>query len=384
MGPREPASFGYRVDAASGGDAAAVGYVAAQAASDFVERLLVRHDVPGADAEVIAECLVSADLRGVSTHGIVRLPGYLERLRRGLIAARPQLTVRRVTAASAQVDGDNGFGFVVACRAVDVAVELAHGAGIGAVSVRRSTHFGMAAAYALRGVRSGMVTIVMTNSSPAMPPFGGSRPLLGTGPLAVGVPGGARSQDFVLDMSPAVAARGKIRLAAQRGEQIPAGYALTAEGMPTTDPWQALDGVLLPMGGPKGSGLALTIDILCGVLTGAAFAGDVGDQYQDYDRPQNVGHFVLAMRPDLFVSLDDYRDRMDTLADRVHHNPPMAGTDAVLMPGELEVGQQARRRSTGIAVGLTELAALHQEARRCGIAPLEYSPGPAEESPLLP
>lgn len=381
MDPHDSTSFGYPAGAHASGEATAAVYVTAQAASGFVERLLVCHDVPGGDATLIADCLVSADLRGVSTHGIVRLPGYLDRLRRGLIAARPDVTVRRLTPASAKVDGGNGFGFVIACRAVDVAVELARDVGVGVVSVSRSTHFGAAATYALRGLRAGVVTIVMTNSAPAMPPFGGSRPLLGTGPLAVGAPGGTRSHDFVLDMSPAVAARGKIRLAAQRGEQIPAGYALTAGGVPTTDPWQALNGVLLPMGGPKGSGLALTIDILCGVLTGAAFAGDVGDQYTDYDQPQNVGHFVLAMRPDLFVSMEEYGQRMDTLADRVHGNPPVAGTDAVLMPGEVELRNQKQRGATGIVVGPKELAALQDEAHRCGVAPLEYSDSPADGSP---
>src|SRR5262249_33629281 len=151
---------------------------------------------------------------------------------------------------------------------------------------------------------------MFTNSSASMPPWGGTRPILGTGPLAVGVPGG-RLGPFVLDMSPSVAARGKIRKALRRSEKIPEGYALDQNGRPTTDPLKALEGVILPMGGPKGSGIAMMIDILCGVLTGAAFAGCVGDQEHDFDRPQNVGHFVIALRPNLFVSSNQFESRMD-------------------------------------------------------------------------
>src|SRR6266853_1661199 len=157
-----------------------------------------------------------------------------------------------------------------------------------------------------------------------MPPWGGREALLGTSPLAAGAPGG-KLAPFVLDMSPAVAARGKIRIAEKRGEKIPLGYALDAEGRPTTDPTEALKGVVLPIGGPKGSGLSMLMDIFGGVLSGAAFAGEVTDQYKVFDRPQNVGHFFLAMKPDLFVSKKDYRVRMDTLVERVRACPKAEG-----------------------------------------------------------
>lgn len=354
-------------------DRSAVVHVDPAAALEFGRRLLVAHDLSDEDALAVSEALVSADVRGVSTHGIVRLPGYIERLRRGMVETRPDITVRRITSVCAQVDGGNGLGFVVGNRAVDVAVEMASAGGVGVVGVMRSNHFGMAGNYALRAVRAGMIGIVMTNASRAMPPFGGRDPLLGTGPLAIGAPGGANSNDFLLDMSPSVAARGKIRLAAQHGEQIPLGYALDGEGRPTTDPVEALKGVLLPMGGPKGSGLALVIEILAGVLTGAAFAGEVRDQYKDFDQPQDVGHIVIALRPDLFLPLAEYQARMDFLAQRVHENTPQEGVDGVLMPGEVELAAEQQRRRTGIPVGVSELDVLQQEAAAKGVPALVVS-----------
>jgi LDH2 family malate/lactate/ureidoglycolate dehydrogenase len=350
--------------------------VAAEAAKSFARQLLTAHGVPGPDAEVVASCLVRADARGVETHGLVRLPGYLDRLHKGLVNARPQLSPERATPVAASLDGQDGLGFVVATRAMEEAISMAGQFGIGIVSVRRSTHFGMAANYVLQAVEAGMASLVFTNASPAMPPWGGREPLLGTSPLAAGAPGG-ESGPYVLDMSPAVAARGKIRLAAQRGESIPLGYALDADGRATTDPVAALEGVVLPIGGPKGSGLAMLMDILSGVLSGAAFGGDVGDQSKDFDRPQNVGHFLLAMRADLFVTGEDVRRRMDTLVDRIHGAPRADGVEEILLPGELESRLETRRLSEGIPYGPEAVAALDAEAARAGTGPLAVLDEPA-------
>ncbi len=245
-------------------------YVGAEAADAFARRLLVAHGVPDADAAIVAGCLVSADLRGVDTHGLTRLPGYLDRVRRGLIDPRPLLAPKRVTPVAAALDGQNGFGFVVGTRAMQEAIAIARELGIGVVSVRRSTHFGMAASYVLQALDAGLIALVFSNASPAMPPWGARSALLGTNPFAAGAPAGEHPP-FLLDMSPAVAARGKIRRAERRGETIPLGYALDAEGRPTTDPKAALGGVVLPIGGYKGSGLAMLMDILGGVISGANY-----------------------------------------------------------------------------------------------------------------
>jgi LDH2 family malate/lactate/ureidoglycolate dehydrogenase len=352
-------------------------YASAEAVHDLAQALLLAHGVPAGDAHLVAGCLVRADLRGVDTHGVVRLPGYLDRVRRGLINPRPAIEVKRVTPVAAAVDGQNGFGFVVATRAMAEAMGMAGALGLGIAAARRSTHFGMAASYVLQAVEAGFIGLVFTNASRAMPPWGGREALLGTSPLAAGAPGG-RLAPFVLDMSPAVAARGKIRRAARRGESIPDGYALDAEGRPTTDPAAALRGVVLPIGGPKGSGLAMLMDILGGVLSGAAYAGDVGDQYKSFDRPQDVGHFFLAMKPDLFVPADAYRARMDTLVQRVRACPRAEGFDEILLPGEPEARQEAARRRGGIPYTAGEIASLQEEAARAGVSKLPVAGRPLD------
>ncbi|HET7201670.1 MAG TPA: Ldh family oxidoreductase [Burkholderiales bacterium] len=346
-------------------------------ADAFARALLAAHGVPKKDAATVAGCLVLADLRGVATHGLVRLPGYLERVRRGLVNPKPKLFPKRIAPAAAALDGQNGLGFVIGTRAMAEAISLARKSGVGVVAAKRSNHFGMAASYVLQALDAGFVSMVFTNASRAMPPWGGREPLLGTSPLAAGAPGG-RLAPFVLDMSPAVAARGKIRLAETRGEKIPVGFALDVQGRPTTDPTEALKGVVLPIGGPKGSGLSMLMDIFGGVLSGAAFAGDVADQYRTFDRPQNVGHFFLAMRPDLFVSKKEYRARMDTLAERVRACPKAEGFDEVLLPGEIEAREEEKRRRSGIPYGTGEIEALQTEAARAGIAKLEVSAAPVD------
>jgi len=350
-------------------------YVTADAADAFVRALLAAHNVPAEDAAIIAHCLVSADLRGVDTHGICRLPGYLDRVRKGLINARPQLTPKRVTPVAATLDGEDAFGFVVGMCAIKEAIAMAREFGLGLVSVNRSTHFGMAASYVMPAIDAGFIAFVFSNASPAMPPWGGKEGLLGTNPFAVGAPGGKHGP-YLLDMSPAVAARGKIRRAERRGESIPLGYALDAQGRPTTDPKAALGGVVLPIGGYKGSGLSMLMDILGGVISGAGFAGGVADQYKVYDRPQNVGHFFLALKPDLFIPEADYRARMDTLFERVRACPRAEGFDEILVPGEPEARLEAEHRRGGIPYAPSEVATLLAEATRAGVAPLAVSEHP--------
>jgi LDH2 family malate/lactate/ureidoglycolate dehydrogenase len=347
----------------------AVRTTTAAAADAFARRLLVALGVPADDAATVAHCLVLADLRGVDTHGLMRLPGYLERLKRGLVTAAPKLAIERKTPVVGALDGQDGFGFVTATFAMADAIAVARTYGIGIVAVRRSTHFGMAAAYVLQAIEAGMMSMVFTNASRAMPPWGGREAFLGTSPFAAGAPGG-KLPPFVLDMAPSVAARGKIRKAERRGEKIPFGYALDKDGRPTTDPTAALAGVVLPMGGHKGSGLAIMMDIFAGVISGSAFGGDVTNQYETFDMPQDVGHFFFAMKPDLFVSEADYKARMDTLFTRIRAVPKAEGFDEILLPGEPESREHARRLQTGIPYVASEVATLDAEAAKVGVAPL--------------
>lgn len=341
--------------------------ITADAARRFVIDLFVHEGVPADNAALVADALVRADLRGVDTHGIVRIPGYLDRLRKGLVNPRPDLKINKVTPVAADLDGGDGLGFVIAHHAMKEAIAMAKEFGLGLVSVRRSTHFGMAANYLLQGVAAGMVAFVFTNASRAMPPWGGREALLGTSPFAVGVPGGAGG-DFILDMAPSVAARGKIRKAQRNGESIPLGYALDAEGRPTTDPAEALKGVVLPIGDAKGSGISMLMDVLGGVLSGSAFAGNVGDQYKHFDRPQNVGHFIMALRPDLFMPADDFKSRMDTLLDTVRSSPRAEGFSEILIPGEPESRQEATRTKDGIPYSRKDLQPVFDMASEAGVS----------------
>ncbi len=350
--------------------------VATQAAPSDTAKRLYYADPKEADAAIVASCLVRADLRGVDTHGLQYLPHYLDRVRRGLINSRPELKVEQVTPMVGKLDGQNGFGFVVGTKAMAAAIGMAREYGLSVVGIRRSTHYGMAANYVLQALDAGLISLVFSNASPGMPPWGGRKALIGTNPFAAGAPGGLELP-FDLDMSPAVAARGKIRRAARRGETIPLGYALDKHGRATTDPNVALDGgVVQPIGGPKGSGISMLMDILGGVITGAGCAGEVGNQFLDYDRPQNVGHFFLVMKPDLFISKDEYFKRMDKLVQRVHSCPTAEGFTEVIMPGERERRFEAKHRRTGLPYSSKEVDAMQAEAAKAGLPPLPLSDTP--------
>lgn len=223
-----------------------------------------------------------------------------------------------------------------------------------------------------KALDANMMSLVFTNSSPALPPYGARGKLLGISPIACGAPGGAEGgTPFILDMAPSVAARGKIYKAKRRGESIPADWALDKEGKPTTDPSAALDGgVMLPMGGPKGSGLAVMMDVFSGVFSGSAFAGHVTGPY-DPSAPSDVGHFLVAIKPDLFMSLDEFRQRMQYLYERVVGAEKAAGVDRIYFPGEVEQVVQREREEMGIPLVRAEVDALNEEAAKVGVKPLK-------------
>lgn len=266
----------------------------------------------------------------------------------------------------AHLDAQNTFGFVSGCLAIDKGIELASMFGLGVVAVKNSNHYGMAATYLVRAIKAGYAAFAFTNASRSMPPWGAKEPLFGTSPFAVGIPGGEKG-DFVLDMSPSVAARGKIRKAERRGESIPEGYALDAEGRPTTDPTAALAGVVLPIGGPKGSGLAMMMDVFGGLMSGASFAGGVNDQYKNLQDPAGVGHWFMVFKPDIFLdSREEFIERMDTLMAKVRGCEKASGVDRIYTSGEIERDVEVKRRKEGIPYTKGELEALNIVAKECG------------------
>jgi LDH2 family malate/lactate/ureidoglycolate dehydrogenase len=288
----------------------------------------------------------------------------MERIRQGVLDPKATPSLNQVTPVVAQVDGHNGFGFLAASLAMDKAVEMAKVYGIGMVSVKHSNHFGMSAWIVQKAIDAEMISLVFTNSSPALPVFGGKEKLLGVSPLACGAPAG-KTKPFILDMAPSIAARGKIYKAKRRGEKIPLDWALDKEGTPTDDPERALEGVMLPMGGPKGSALAIMMDVFSGVLSGSAFAGHVTNPY-DPSKPADVGHFMVAIKPDLFFSLEEFKERMDYLYQRVVGSEKRPGVDRIYFPGEIEQITREKRDKEGIPFTESEIQSLNEEAVRVG------------------
>ncbi|HEV7138149.1 MAG TPA: Ldh family oxidoreductase [Steroidobacteraceae bacterium] len=335
----------------------------------FAAELFGQAGLPTEDAALIGHDLVAADLRGLASHGVSRIPMYLERLRRGVVNPRPSISVTRITPAVSLVDGDDGMGFLVAHKAMSEAIELAKGIGIGLVGVRHSTHFGMSALYVQQATDAGFISLVLTNSSPAIPVWGGRTTFLGAAPMAAGVPGG-ELPGYLLDMAMTGIARGKIRLAARHGTPIEPGLALDKNGAPTTNAAEAFGGVCLPFGGHKGAALAMLMDLLCGVFTGANFGGAVKSLYFDHSEPQNLGHLIIVMRPDLFMPAEEFADRMDTFVERAKACPRAMQFDEIQMPGEPEDRKATLQRAEGVPLSTEVLSDLDTEADRLGVARL--------------
>ncbi|KAJ9656574.1 hypothetical protein H2201_008507 [Coniosporium apollinis] len=343
--------------------------VNASDATSFVESVLVGNGVSPSNASIVAKRLVAADLRGVDTHGINRIPSYISRIRHGVLNPRADPVLHQITPVVAQVDGHNGFGFPAAHLGMTRAISMAQDFGIGMVSIKRSNHFGMSAWLVQQALDAGMMSLVFTNSSPALPVWGGREKLMGVSPIACGAPAG-REKPFILDMAPSVAARGKVYKALRRGEKIPGDWALDGEGRPTDDPAAALEGVMLPMGGPKGSALAIMMDVFSGVLSGSAFAGGVANPY-DPSRPADVGHFLVAIKPDLFMGLEEFKERMDYLYRRVLGSEKMTGVERIYFPGEIEQITNEERLRDGIPYVESEVEALNKEAALVGVENLK-------------
>ncbi len=304
--------------------------------------------VPQENAQIVARSLLAANLRGVDTHGITRLPIYVERVQAGLTDGRARGVVLSEGETTGVVDGQNGLGQVVGTTGMRLAIAKARRAGVGFATVRNSTHFGAAAYYAMMALDQDMVGISLTNSPSLMAPWGGKRPFFGTNPLAIAVPAG-EEKPFVLDMATSVVARGAIILAAKKGEPIPPTWAMNGNGEPTTSAKEANEGgALLPLGGHKGFGLAMAIEILVATLAGGPFGPHLGELYNNPDKPQGVGHFFGAMRIDRFRPVREFKAEMDAMIREVKAQPLGKGFDKIMVAGEPEYLTEAERREKGV------------------------------------
>ena len=345
---------------------AAVHPVAAAELLAFSTAVYESVGMPPEDAALAADTLVQADLWGHQSHGVMRLPWYVARIWSGVVAAeaRPEIVVD--AGAVAVIDGHDGMGQVLAARAAEEAVRRAKAHGIGAVAVRNSNHFGTAMYFTLMAAAEGCVGFLSTNASPAMAPWGGREKAVGTNPWSWAAPAGVNAP-FALDIANTAVARGKIYLARQKGVPIPEGWAIDAEGSPTTDPVAALSGITMPMAGHKGYAIAAAMDMLSGVLSGSSFGKAVTGPYQA-KRRGGTGHLMLALNIDAFQPLADFERRMDDYIAELKGVALARGSEEIVYPGEIEASNHVRNRRDVLQLPSDKVADLLKLAAETGCA----------------
>lgn len=337
----------------------------------FVTNLFVAGGIGEDAAEQAAEALLLADLRGIESHGVARLPGYVRRLKAGLIDGQAELEVERETPSTVAFDGNNGLGLTLGRRAMSRCVAKAEETGICMAMVRRSNHFGIAGTYALMAAERGLGGMAMTNSSAIVVPTFGKEPMLGTNPIAFAVPTGSRP--FCLDMSTSTVPFGKIEIARRAGLPIPAGWGVDAVGRTTTDA-NAVQG-LSPLGGTpemcghKGYGLGLMVEIFCGQLANNAWSKQIGASYVSDAPTEGTGHAFVAWRIDAFRDLDEFKRDIDGMLETLRGNEVSDEHTGkqVLIPGDPEAEAEARNRKEGIPVRRTVLAEMADVANDVGV-----------------
>jgi len=338
---------------------------AAARLTDFAEGLLAAIGLARDESRVVAACLVEANLRGIDSHGVLRLIQYASAIERNEVNPRPQIRVDRSHPSAALVDAGGGYGFRPAQVAMDLAVELATASGVGLVGVRNSHHFGMAANFAERASSAGLIGIVTTNTGPVMAPAGVTTPLVGNNPLAIAVPRRQPAPPLVLDMALSGTAFGRIRLAAAEGRPIPIGWAHDREGRPTTDAAEALAASLLaPIGGHKGYVLSVMLEVLTGILTGSRF-GLNADAHSHLEG--GAAHLLIAVRPDLFVDREQFLESVEALVAQLRSAPTGEGVE-VLLPGEVEQRTREQRAAAGVPLSDNLAGQLDELAARLGFA----------------
>jgi len=318
-----------------------------------------------ADARLVADTLVQADLWGHQSHGVLRLGWYLDRVRNKVMnpVTKPEFVVD--AGAMALIDGHDGVGHVLTVLATKEAVKRAKAHGIGAVGVRNSNHFGTCMYYTMMGAREGCVMFLTTNGGPAMAPWGGMKKIIGTNPWSVAAPVGNRAP-FVVDMANTGVARGKIYLARNKRLPIPLGWAINNAGEPTTDPQEAIDGIILPMAEHKGYAIAAMVDVLSGVLTGSGFLSAVHSPYKTAEK-SNCGHLMIALNIEAFQPLAEFNARMEEFAEEIKAVPTAKGFDEVFYPGEIEANNDKRNRKEGLQLPDDTLADLKRIAKETGL-----------------
>lgn len=311
---------------------------------DVLEKL----KVSPSQGEIVADVLTKADLRGIGSHGLARLSWYVKKINLGAVNLSPRLDIKSLGPAMALVDGDNGLGHLAAYMATEEVISKAKDQGLSLVGVRNMNHFGIASYYPMKMAKEGLIGLAMTNTLPLMAPFGGAERKLGSNPIAIAIPGGDRP-DIVLDMSTSNVAYGKLEVALRNKKPIPDTWALTADGKKTTDPKEGLEGTLLPLGGPKGYGLALVVDILSGLLTGASYLDKMPGLGEDA-KGQELGAIFMALDPSRFMDLESFKGLIDAYILDIKESKKAEGVEEIFLPGERSNKKEVLQRVEGIEI----------------------------------
>lgn len=328
-----------------------------------VSHLLRSVAVSPDDAEVVATALVDADRAGISSHGTQLVTLYIDRILQGSVSATAKPIVLRDLGAIGMLDAQHGLGQTAADQSMQLAIDKARQFGIGAVTVQHGFHFGAASRYVERAALDGMIGMIACNTRPLMPAPGGSRAVVGNNPMAFGIPR-AGAAPIVVDMAMSEAAMGKIRIAAAEGRSIPDTWATDSHGVPTTDPVEAIAGMLLPAAGPKGYGLALVVELLTGVLGGGAFGPQVNGLYTNLSTPYDCSFFTLAIDPTFFG--EDFAERSEQLAAWVETSPAVGDSGRVYLPGQRRNLRIAQTGGGLVQLSPTAMEALNAVAARVG------------------
>ncbi|MBI2941102.1 MAG: Ldh family oxidoreductase [Chloroflexi bacterium] len=322
------------------------------------------------DARLLADSLVDADLGGVHSHGVLRVPEYGRKLTVGGVNPQGRPRVARDGGACLVVDGSNSMGQIGAHFAMERAVERAATMGIAAIAIRGSNHCGAMGYFAAQALAHDMIGVATTNALPTMAPWGGAERIVGINPLAIAIPAG-RERPIVYDAAFSGSSHGKIRIYHQKGLKLPDGWALDSQGRPTTDPAAAIDGLLLPIGGFKGAGLAMIMGILSSMLSGASYGTELGNMV-DGPKPGQDGHFVAAIRVGAFEDVARFKARVDAAIQEIHNCRLAPGFDRVYAPGEREHLNRIAYRRAGIPLNPVALADLRRVAAERGVETSQY------------
>ena len=315
-------------------------------------------------ALLAADCLVKADLRGISTHGTYLLIPIFDRIKAGMINIPTEVEIIKDKGAVTIIDGKNGLGQIAARKAMEISIEKAKDSGIAITSVKNTNNISFLGYYTEMASRCGMIGMAASNAAPSMAPWGSREPFIGTSPFSVSIPT-KNCKAIILDMSSSVVARGKIRQAYRDKKSIPSGWALDADGNPTDNPMEALKGTLLPIAGPKGSGLAIIIDILAGMLSGSNYGPDV-KTFHKLEGQTGVGVFCMAMNIEYFLNLEEFVTQVDSYINSVKELKKVKGVSEIYLPGEIELMKEEKARNEGIDLTSSTLENLNDILSKIG------------------